>query len=179
MARRTRTTTSREVAEWILYMADFDFKAEHRAGEKMRHVDCLSRYASDVFFVSAEISCRLKAAQQKKEYIQAICTVLKERPYNDFKLKGGILFKLIKGNDLLVVPKLMEREIISEAHGVGHFASQKTIHSIEQQFWIPHLESLVIKFISTCIPCIISNKKLGKQDGLLSLRTDGLVFETV
>lgn len=157
----------REVAEWILYMADFDFKAEHRAGEKMRHVDCLSRYASDVFFVSAEISCRLKAAQQKDEYIQAICTVLEERPYNDFKLKGGILFKLIKGNDLLVVPKLMEREIISEAHGVGHFASQKTIHSIEQQFWIPHLESKVTKFIRTCIPCIISNKKLGKQDGLL------------
>lgn len=37
----------REVAEWILYMADFDFKTDHRADERMRHADCLIRYADD------------------------------------------------------------------------------------------------------------------------------------
>ncbi len=151
----------REVAEWILYMADFDFKTEHRAGERMRHVDCLSRYANEIFVVSSEISCRLKAAQQKDEYIQAIRTILEERPYNDFKVKGRILFKFVQGNDLIVVPKIMEREIISEAHGVGHYVSQKTIHSIQQQFWIPHLESKVTRLISAGIPCIIANN-IGK-----------------
>jgi len=41
----------------------------------------------------------LKAAQQKDEYIQAILTILEERPYNDFNLKGGVLFQFVEGND--------------------------------------------------------------------------------
>ncbi|XP_069962623.1 uncharacterized protein [Bactrocera oleae] len=134
----------REVAEWILYMTDFDFKTDRRAGERMRH-----GIVSAV--MPKRFSCRLKAAQQKYEYIQDIRTILEERPYNDFKVKGGILFKFTFMCHFLVVPKIMEREIIREAHGVEHYASQKTIHSIQQQLWIPHQESNVTRLISACI----------------------------
>lgn len=157
----------REVAQWILAMQDFDYQVEHRSGEKFRHVDCLSRYLQDVLIITSEVSTRLKAAQQKDDYIKAILEIMKSCPYDNFTLKGGILYEHVGGNELLVVPKNMEHEIIVDAHKNGHFALQKTMHALQQQFWIPHLERKVAQIINTCIKCIIVNKKLGKQEGNL------------
>lgn len=57
-----------------------------------------------------------------------------------FKLKGGLVYKNFNGNDLLIQPKLMEVEIIKNALENGHYATQKTMHAIQQQYYIPHLE---------------------------------------
>lgn len=157
----------REVAQWILALQDYNFNVEHRGGHRMKHVDCLSRYPN-VFIVGTEIAARLKVAQRNDNFIKAILEILKTRSYEGFKLKGEILYKHVDGNDLFVVPKSMEYEIINNAHVNGHFAVRKTMHSIQQQFWIPHLEHKVSNVVNTCVKCIINNKKLGKQEGYLN-----------
>jgi len=95
----------------------------------MKHVDSLSR---DVFAITSEVAARLKVAQEKDNYIKAIAEILKLQPYEHFKLKGGIVYITMNSSDLLVVPRTMEHEVIADAHSVGHFALQKTIHNLQQ-----------------------------------------------
>lgn len=66
-------------------------------------------------------------------------------------MKGDIVYKNEDGNNLLVVRKSMEREIINEAHYNGHFAVQITMHSIKQKCFIPHLELKVTEVVNTFI----------------------------
>ncbi|XP_046869035.1 uncharacterized protein LOC124461562 [Drosophila willistoni] len=119
----------------------FNLNVEHRSAVKMQHVDCLSRFPQSCLVVKDEITARLKKAQQTDDHIIAIIEVLKQQPYKSFNVKGGLLFKEVEGNELLVVPKLMEREIIQRSHEIGHFSTRKTMHAIHQQYWIPHLET--------------------------------------
>lgn len=132
----------REVAQWILYLQDYNYKIEHRAGERMKHVDSLSRFPCEVYTVETELTVRFKQAQLRDSHIRAISEILKTGPYEDYKVKGGLIYRVVDGNDLLVVPKLMEWDIIRNAHDAGHFATLiKTMHSIKQNYFIPHLEN--------------------------------------
>lgn len=60
----------------------------------------------------------------------------------------------------------MQNQIISRAHGRGHFSIKKTKELIIQDFFIPNLDEKIKKYITCCVPCILSNRKLGKQEGL-------------
>ncbi|XP_041565903.1 LOW QUALITY PROTEIN: uncharacterized protein LOC121467710, partial [Drosophila elegans] len=134
----------RAVRQWIIYLQDFEFAVEHRPGERLKHVDCLSRYPNRVMLVSLEITARIKNAQGKDEMLKAIMEILASRPYEGYKMKGGLVYKEINGNDLLVVPKVMEKYVIVDAHNSGHFALQKTVHAVQQSYWIPHLEQKTV-----------------------------------
>jgi len=57
--------------------------------------------------------------------IKAVSEILKIKPYDNFKLKAGLVYKVVQGTDLLAIPKSLEREIITEAHNAGHFAVQE------------------------------------------------------
>jgi len=114
-----------------------------------------------------ELTARIKKAQQEDTMIKPVSEVLKSKPYDNFKLKAGLVYKVVQGTDLLAIPKSLEREIITEAHNAGHFAVQKTMHAIQQSYWIPHLEGKVLKILGNCMKCIIYNKKLGKKEGFL------------
>lgn len=157
----------RDVEEWVLYIKSFTPDMEHRAGARMKHVDHLSRYPQDVLIITTELSARLRKAQQEDDNVKAVLQLLQNGPYENFKMKGGLLFKEVDGCELLVVPKIMERDVIKNAHDSGHFAARKTMHNIKQQYFISHLEGKVSKYISNCIVCIIHSKKLGKQEGRL------------
>ncbi|XP_037931269.1 uncharacterized protein K02A2.6-like [Teleopsis dalmanni] len=134
-----KTDIPRDVANWIMHMQNYTYEIEHRSSSSLRHVDCLSRYPQ-VLSVSSEISARL-SAQYRDEHFKAIFEILKARS--------------------------LELEVIRNAHEVGHFATQKTMHTIQQYYWIPHIEAKVNQFIKNCLSCIIHNKKLGKKEGFL------------
>lgn len=89
------------VARWAIYLQDFDYEIEHRAGTKMRHVDSLSR---NILMIDTAISHRIKTAQEEDEYLIAIKTILNDHSYNDYFLKNEIIFKMINGVELLVIP---------------------------------------------------------------------------
>ncbi|XP_068140359.1 uncharacterized protein [Drosophila tropicalis] len=133
----------REVTSYVLYLQDFTCDIIHKPGKSMLHVDHLSRYPQSIYNISTEVSARIKKAQSIDNHIKAVITILNQQSYENYRIKGGVLYKAIDGNDLIVVPKQMENEIIREAHEIGHFATRKTMHAICQQYWIPHLEQFV------------------------------------
>ncbi|XP_053968288.1 uncharacterized protein LOC128869706 [Anastrepha ludens] len=93
----------REVFQWLMYLQDFDFNIEHRSADRMKHVDTLSRYP--VMVIESHIKAKIRKAQQNDEHLKAVTVVLEQKPYADYVLKNGVLFKQLKGLELLVAPR--------------------------------------------------------------------------
>ncbi|XP_070854708.1 uncharacterized protein [Drosophila suzukii] len=85
----------------------------------------------------------------------------KSKPLNE------VLFK-DPNKELLVVPSLMETEIIQNSHKQGHFSSKKTQDLIEKSFYIPKLKEKVARVVDSCVECILVNAKAGRQEGFLT-----------
>jgi len=153
-------------SEYALMLEEFEYTIKHRSGTRMQHVDALSRFPV-MYALSNELTTRIKRAQLDDEKIKAIIEVLKEKPYEDYTIIDGILYKFSKGKDLLVVPKGMQTEIIRNSHERGHFSVKKTEEIIRQDYYISNLNAKIIRVIENCIKCIINNKKAGRKEGLL------------
>lgn len=82
-------------------------------------------------------------------------------------MRGGILYELCNGNDLLVIPKNMQTEVIRDAHNVGHFGVLKTEALVRRDYSITELKTKIECVIRNCVPCILINRKRGKQEGYL------------
>lgn len=153
-----------KVARWAMLLQEFDFDIEHRSGSAMRHVDALSRNPYYVGVITA-VHESLRIAQENAEGLKAIATILKEKPYADYYLDNGLLYR---GNEkLLVVPKSMELAIIEKAHSNGHFSKKKTTEAINKNYFIKNVDNKVQEYISACIPCLLALSKTGKKEGFL------------
>lgn len=130
---------STRVARWAMLLEEFDYVIEHRSNTRMGHVDALSRYTVMTFEVDSSILQVLKAQKQDTE-IKAILEILKDRPYEDYLLKNNVLFKLINNQELLVVPRSMQTEIIRKCHEQGHFAQRKNRRNSEERILYPEAE---------------------------------------
>lgn len=53
-----------------MYLQDFVFNIEHRAGDRMKHVDGLSRFP--VMLVTSEIRARICKAQQEDDHLRQL-----------------------------------------------------------------------------------------------------------
>lgn len=161
----TKEDVPREVVQWLMYLQDFLFTIEHRAGTRMKHVDSLSRFP--VMVVASEVQSQILRAQKKDEHLAAVAEILKQKPYAHFTIKNNLIYKQVGGVELLAIPKSMETEVIRTAHNFGHMGAEKNMHIIRQEYFIPHLDRKVAEFISNCIECITHNRKLGKQEDYL------------
>ncbi|KAL0861593.1 hypothetical protein ABMA27_009092 [Loxostege sticticalis] len=155
---------SAKVARWILFLQDFDYSIEHRNGSRMQYVDALSR---NILFVDTELHTRIKKAQEEDLGLKTIRKILEDKnEYEDYFLENGIVYKGIEKK--LVLPDIMDIEIIKKAHGIGHFGKKKMKDIIEKDYYITKLDSKIEKVISACVPCLLASRKLGKKEGLLN-----------
>ncbi|GFW33123.1 transposon Tf2-8 polyprotein [Trichonephila clavipes] len=156
-----------KIARWALMLEEFDYEVCHRPGRQMKHVDALSHYPI-MMISSHDITQKIKDAQNKDEFISQLKSAIQKiTPSDEYFLKNEILYKLHKNSELLVVPEMMQREIVLHAHAQGHFASKKTESIVSQELYIPRLTKIVPDVITNCIPCILSSHNAGKQEGLL------------
>lgn len=155
------------VARWILLLQEFNYKVEHRSGSRMRHVDFLSRHP--VMTITEDgVIVRLRRSQLNDEELKRIIEKLKEtHTYDGYIMKNGILHKLIDDNELMVVPKLMQREMIRKAHEKGHFAVKKVKEILRREYYMSDMDSKIQNHIDNCVQCIVVNRKRGKQEGEL------------
>lgn len=160
---------STRVARWILFLQEFNYVVEHRAGTKMAHVDALSRSPVGVLCISVgNILPRLKSAQDKDNEIKTIKELLKKTSnYEDYNERQGILYKFLDGKELIVIPESMQTEIIRDAHEKGHVGIKYTEKNIKDYYFIPKLRQKVEKIIANCVHCLLVNHKKGKKEGLL------------
>lgn len=157
---------SPRVARWALSLGQFDYSIHHRSGSGMRHVDSLSRHP--VNNIQA-IDCltQIKRNQEADQEIRTIKEILKDRPFEDFLLKDGIVYRQHEGEELLMVPKAMQMQIIAKSHGEGHLSRRKMGELIKKDYYIPKLTQKIDKYVANCISCILTNRKQGKQEGYL------------
>jgi hypothetical protein len=93
--------------------------------------------------------------------------ILHDQPYEGYLIDKDLLYKEENGQNLLVIPTGTQEQIIKDAHENGHFASKKMSELISREYYIPKLENKIKKVIGNCIPCILAERKAGKQEGFL------------
>lgn len=154
------------VARWAGILAEFDYNVEHRSGDKMPHVDALSR--ANVLPISAAVSAKMRAAQDDDEMVTAIKIALEqEGTIEGYSVSNGVLYKEKDGNRRVFVPEAMEVEVIRSAHEKGHLGVKKTTERIDADYYIPGIEKKIKRCIAACVPCIVGEKKRGKPEGEL------------
>lgn len=154
------------VARWTLLLEDFDYNIEHRPGVRMKHVDALSRHP--VMAISkCSVIPQVKSQQERDSETKALIEIAKERSYDNYHMNGDLLYKFQDGRDLLVIPQSLETDIIRVIHEKGHFAAKRTEELVRQEYFIRDLKENVSKCIASCVPCILMNRKEGKQEGYL------------
>ncbi|GFU15104.1 transposon Tf2-6 polyprotein [Trichonephila clavipes] len=113
------------VARWTLLLEEYDYEIVHRSGQRMQHVDALSRYPVTII-TSDTLTARLQRAQQEDENIQNLKSLIGTNNATDFFIKNEILYKYVDGRELIAAPRDMQTELIKLAHEKGHFSSAKT-----------------------------------------------------
>ncbi|GFT13015.1 retrovirus-related Pol polyprotein from transposon 17.6 [Trichonephila clavipes] len=73
------------VARWTLLLEEYDYEIVHRSGQKMQHVDALSRYPVTII-TSDTLTARLQRAQQEDENIQNLKSLIGTNNATDFFL---------------------------------------------------------------------------------------------
>ena len=171
------------VARWVLFLEDFEYIIEHRAGRSMRHVDALSRNPLSTCLTVDESDESLAARFRKAQRDDADLKEKLERTENGelsgYSTRGGLLYKDVGDETLLVVPRSMQLQVIRRAHERGHFATNKTETLVRSEYWIPDLRSKTEKVIRNCISCILAERQRGKREGFLNPIEKGSVpFDT-
>lgn len=172
------------IARWWIQFQEFDCSIEHRPGEKMQHVDALSRNAIpestcenralDILVVNSEDW--IATVQENDDNIKHIKRVLSDPKseknmdiIKNYKLKNGRVYRII-GSDTLrwVVPKSVRWQILQANHdNVGHFGFDKTLDRICSSYWFPKMRRFVKKYVSSCMQCAHHKMPSGAKAGLL------------
>ena len=155
------------VARWALLLEEFNYTIEHRPGSRMQHCDALSRNPLTMI-IQNEFLERIRKAQREDDHLRSVMKILEDQNYEDFEICKDILYKIENGQKLLAVPAQMQYQIIKNAHEKGHFAVKKTKELIREEYYIPNLEDKIRRLIQNCIPCILVERKSGKQEGFLN-----------
>lgn len=155
-----------KIWRWAEELQAFECEIEHRSGSKMGHVDALNRYPVSTIELD-DITARIMKLQEEDDELKLIRNSVETKADEKYSLQGRLLYKLVNGIDLLVVPVAMENEIIRIIHEKGHGSSKKLQDFVKQEYYIGQLKNKVDKHIANCVRCIIGNKKEGKQEGFL------------
>lgn len=157
----TKTMEKRDlairVARWALLISEYDYSIEHtgRSGLRMPHVDSLSRYPV-CMAVQSKFLTQLVAAQRDGPDVRAVMD--KPIPGRSI-MKGSILHEVVEGQDLLVVPKNMQNEVIRGTHDIGYFSVVKTEQLVRREYLISGLKEKIESVIRNCVPCKLMNRK--------------------
>lgn len=155
------------IAKWALYISQFECKLVHQPGTKMQHVDALSRIPR-IMLIEDGMLARVKQLQLQDERCKTILQILETKSYDDFITRSGILYKWANGDNLLVVPRQIQKEVIRSVHEKGHINAQKVETMVKRDYFIERLSQKVSAVIANCVACILADRKKGKKDGLLN-----------
>jgi len=78
-----------------------------------------------------------------------------KRQFNNFRIKRGILYRVIKENEeeveQLVVPKVYQREILKNLHyDFGHPGQDWTTKLVRERFYWPGVATDIAEYVKQC-----------------------------
>lgn len=160
--------TSSKIHRWALMLQDYDFILEHRAGEKMQHVDSLSRNAEINVIVENTLEDRLIIAQNRDKELKEVMTQLENQAVPGFELRNGVLYRNINGELLFAVPAQMEQNVIRSCHDdFGHLGIDKTYEFLKRTYWFRNAKDKIKEYIGNCLKCIVYSPDRGRDQGRL------------
>lgn len=154
-----------KIARWAMKLQKYDFEVIHRPGDRMKHVDALSR--CHIIQING-IAESLKKNQRNDERLKPIFDIIENGgSYDGYELANELLHYKIDDELKIVVPEQMQFEILRRTHEQGHFKTKKMEELIKREFYIPKLKEKIERFVQNCVTCILSDRKTGKQEGML------------
>jgi len=156
------------IARWSLSLQNYHFEIVHRSGNKMQHVDCLSRNILFVNTITVEDELMYKQLMDAK--IKEIAENIETKGSDHFTLIDGLVFRMYKEKPLFVVPENMISNIIRIYHDeAGHVGLDKTMHSILTHYWFPCMKLKIKEHIENCVKCLSYSVLLGKMEGEMQI----------
>lgn len=186
-----------QVARWFNLLQEYSYEFEFRKGERMVHVDALSRApieeASDTedgiyekrlrVLLTFPESVQITMMQRKDDKLRGIIEIL-EKPQArrskeekdkvaDYELLDGrlIINREVNGErrKLFVVPNPMRKSMVVKNHDLaGHFSVDRTVSRILENYWFPRIRRYTRRHISSCMECLVNKVPGGKTAGLLN-----------
>lgn len=171
------------IGRWVLQTQEFTFDVAHRPGTQMQHVDALSRNPvckspvinESVMSVTVTESDWLLSVQLQDPNICAIKDILEsgnaeanKQIFKNYELLGNKVYRRTEYGRRWLVPKVCVWQIIRLNHDdVGHFAVDKTLERVKNNYWFPRMKKVITKYIKNCLNCIYYKNLHGKKPGVL------------
>lgn len=161
------------IARWWLAIQDFDLEIEYRPGERMRHVDALSRNPVPSCVLMIDNSDWLITLQMQDDEVQSILRQLREQSTNpditnNYMQKDGVLYRTTLAGNRFVIPKLAKYGLLQKLHDqIGHPGFDRCEQAIKAQFWFKGMTRFIRKYISSCLQCAFGKGNYGRLEGEL------------
>ncbi|KAH0808426.1 hypothetical protein GEV33_014365 [Tenebrio molitor] len=169
------------IARWWLQLQEFSFEVKYRPGTRMKHVDALSRNppatnAEEEEILRIEQADWVLSGQLTDQKIKDIHKILSKPPqteaefrvYKDYALRDGRVYRITARGIQWVVPRGMRQQVVRASHDdFGHFAVEKTLYRLSENYWFPRMRKYVEQYIACCIPCLYNKRISGKKEGFL------------
>lgn len=120
------------IARWTLALQNYTFNVTHRPGNRMVHVDALSRCVA--YVNEPPLEGRLELLQLTDHKILEISKKLELEDDDKFKLVNGLVYKNIDDRLKFMVPESMVANIIRAHHDkTAHCGAEKTLIGIKRK----------------------------------------------
>ena len=161
------------LSRWIMYLQQFNFEVQYRAGKDHTNADVLSRLppADEVMTVMEYHlggTVDVQTAQQTDEQLSPIIVALSNNTplprgtapgLKQCFLKDGMLCRKFQGPSnfeytQLVLPSSLHHMALQHLHNeLGHLGFHKTIEAVKQRYYWPGYEGDIRKWVAECAPC--------------------------
>lgn len=172
------------ISRWWIQFLEFDCVIEYRPGEKMAHVDALSRapitpcseeiHTLDILTINTQDW--ISTVQSSDEEVKRIKDVLEDPDtpkiaeiHKTYELKNGRVFRILGEDNLKwLVPRGVRWQVLRANHDdVGHFGFEKTLQRVQALFWFPKMRKFIKKYVGACLECAHHKLPSGAKEGLL------------
>lgn len=179
LANKVNRQLNARVARWWLLLQEFDFVLIHRAGDKMAHVDALSRNPVEpakemdvahlnVHTLNITENDWLATMQRQDDKLMDLVSKLSDdrnkhqhkQLHVDYEIRNHRLFRKTADGLRLMVPNSIVWRIVQNAHDkMGHFGVDKTIERVKTSFWFPRMRQFIRNYIAACIECCYNKSR--------------------
>lgn len=174
------------IARWWLLLQEYNFCIEYRPGDRMKHVDALSRNpiqnrenddllnAREYEIMNITTTNWLHTVQMSDPKLKHMKTVLESSEktlkeiITNFVLIDDKVYRKIGNQNKWVVPDGARWRICQLCHDeAGHFALGKTLDKIKHDYWFPKMNRFVRKYVEACLHCAYNKSATAKPTGYL------------
>lgn len=171
-----------KIRRWRDILWEYDFDVSYIKGEKIPHVDFMSRIERNEDKNEEDKKENKKSVEKKdlKEYgiIDYDRKKKTEVISNDILLLNEKLYKIDSNLRLLIIPKITERaKIVEDTHlNTGHRCVETVYKEIKNKYFWQGLRKAVMNYTNKCKSCCEHNDKKYKNAILIETKSKNEIF---